>query len=255
MPAGRTDLDTGNLRGWVRSNGPRGVLLLHGGPGICYDYLDALLPELDGWTMACFQQRGLAPSTLEGPFDVSTAVADIESVLDVLGWDDAYLLGHSWGGHLGLHAACRLGRRVAGVLAVDPLGVVGDGGEEQFEAELLRRVPPEVRARVIELEDSEDEAEADEELRLLWPAYFANPAAAPPFVSLPLSQAAFLGLWADQEVQRPSLEAALPSLTVPLGIVMGAESPMPRSAGSDVVDLVPGAWLDVVSHAGTAGLG
>lgn len=247
----RVVLDTGRLRGWVRPAGHRRVLLLHGGPGIGYGYLDDLLPELDGWTVATFQQRGLPPSTLEGPFDVATAVADVTAVLDELGWTEGtYVLGHSWGGHLALHAARRLSGRLAGVLAVDPIGVVGDGGGEAFEAELLRRLPPEHRARVEEIGDTEDDQLADEALRLLWPAYFSSSAAAPPFVSLPMSQAAFLGLLRDQDEQRPVLAEALPSITVPLGIVMGASSPMPISAGSDIVERVSGAWLDVVPDAG-----
>jgi len=36
------------------------VLLLHGGPGMT-DYMQSLLPELDGYRAASFQQRGLAP--------------------------------------------------------------------------------------------------------------------------------------------------------------------------------------------------
>jgi len=248
---GRTEMDTGALRGWVRPDGPQRLLLLHGGPGIGYAYLDGLMAELDGWTVASFQQRGLPPSTLGGPFDIATGVADIAAVLGRLGWDrDTYLLGHSWGGHLALHAAWRLADRLAGVLTVDPDGVIGDGGSQEFEAELERRLSPDARARVQEIGDTADDELADEQLRLVWPAYFSTPAAAPPYVALPLSEQAFLGLMQDRNEQRSGLEAALPSLTVPLGVLVGAGSPMPRSAGADVVDRVPGAWLDVVEEAG-----
>ena len=33
------------------------MLLLHGGPGMT-DYMGSLLPELDGYRVALFQQRG-----------------------------------------------------------------------------------------------------------------------------------------------------------------------------------------------------
>jgi len=61
-------------------------------------------------------------------------VADIAALLDGLGWDTAYLMGHSWGGHLVFHAAAGISERLAGVLSVDPLGAVGDGGAEAVDA-------------------------------------------------------------------------------------------------------------------------
>jgi pimeloyl-ACP methyl ester carboxylesterase len=75
------------------------VLLLHGGPGMT-DYLESLLPELDGYRVASFQQRGVEPSTLAGPFDVPTLRDDVIDVLDALDWAAPTIIGHSWGGHL-----------------------------------------------------------------------------------------------------------------------------------------------------------
>lgn len=55
----------GEIVGWVRGDGPP-VLLLHGGPGLS-DYLDTLAAELSPIaTVARYQQRGLAPSVLDG---------------------------------------------------------------------------------------------------------------------------------------------------------------------------------------------
>src|SRR3954471_14358584 len=150
----RTELRAGELGGWLRpSHPPEGppVLLLHGGPGMAYTYLDSLADEIgDGYQVAAFQQRGLEPSTTGGPFDLETAVADVAAVLDALGWDRAWVLGHSWGGHLLLHCGVAIPERLLGGLAVDLLGGVGDGGEAAFEAELLRRTPPAAAARAKE---------------------------------------------------------------------------------------------------------
>jgi hypothetical protein len=71
-------------------------------------------------------------------------------------------------------------QRVHGGLAIDPLGAVGDGGFEAFDAELLRRTPERDRRRAQELDeramDGEGSSEEmDESLRLVWPAYFASP--------------------------------------------------------------------------------
>jgi pimeloyl-ACP methyl ester carboxylesterase len=99
------------------------VLLLHGGPGLGFDYLRDLAVELAQENdVAWYQQRGLAPSAAEGPFTVELDVADAGRVLDVLGRNTAYVVGHSWGGHLALHVAAALRERLLGVLAVDPLG-------------------------------------------------------------------------------------------------------------------------------------
>ena len=75
-------------------------------------------------TVAWHQQRGLAPSAAEGPYTVATDVGDVRRVLDALGWEKAYVVGHSWGGHLALHVAEAMPERLFAVLAVDPLGSV-----------------------------------------------------------------------------------------------------------------------------------
>jgi len=97
------------------------VLLVHGGPGLSYEYLDGLAAELGaGFRIAAFQQRGLAPSTLAGPFTIAQAIDDVIAVLDGLGWQQAVLVGHSWGGHLVLRVAATRADRLLGVLSVDP---------------------------------------------------------------------------------------------------------------------------------------
>lgn len=90
-------VDGGLLRGWVVGHGDP-VLLLHGGPGLPWTYLQALVDEIcDGYQVAAYQQRGLPPSTAGAPFDVPTQVGDVVAVLDGLGWDRAVVIGHSWG--------------------------------------------------------------------------------------------------------------------------------------------------------------
>jgi pimeloyl-ACP methyl ester carboxylesterase len=251
--------DHGELGGWasahVAPDGQR-VLLLHGGPGLSYGYVDGLAEDIGyAWTLASFQQRGLAPSTTEGPFDVATATADVVSVLDALGWDKATVIGHSWGGHLALHLAVAIPERLDGVLCVDLLGAVGDGGIAEFQAAMVARASQESLAMAEELDHKAMRGEAQpgdaiESLRLLWPSYYADPASAPPMPDIQMSVEAYAGLWASVGEQMAGLQQALPGVTVPMGIVMGECSPMPTSAGSDVAGLVPSAWLDVVPGAG-----
>ena len=247
--------ESGDLSGWMVGEGPR-VLAIHGGPGMSYDYLDDAVWELAArYRVATFQQRGIAPSTEHGEFTVAEAVADIKATLDGLGWETAYLMGHSWGGHLVLHAAVDIPQRLAGVLSVDPLGAVGDGGNEEFQAEMLARVPEIARERARELDEKDTAGQATPEetreaLSLVWPGYFADPLSAPPMPHVEFSQPASQGLWSDLTARMPALEASLGSITVPLGVLVGALSPMPPSAGTQTAEHISGAWTHVEPGAG-----
>jgi pimeloyl-ACP methyl ester carboxylesterase len=243
------------IRGRRAGSGPP-VLLLHGGPGLGFDYLRDLADELAQENdVAWYQQRGLAPSATEGPFTVASDVADARRVLDVLGWNTAYVVGHSWGGHLALHVATALPERLLGVLAVDPLGSVGDGRWPEFDEEIFRRTPEAVRARARELDELTTQGAADDELaleqmRLVWPAYFANPEAAPPMPQLRIASERSAQMGRSIIAELRALEARLPRIRVPVGFVHGSRSPMPLAASTDAAERIPGAWVDIVDGAG-----
>ena len=232
------------------------MLLLHGGPGLGFDYLRELADELAQENdVAWYQQRGLAPSAAAGPFTVGADVADARRVLDLLGWDRAYVVGHSWGGHLALHVATALPERLLGVLAVDPLGSVGDGRWPEFDEEIFRRTPEAVRARARELDELMAEGAANDELaleqmRLVWPAYFADPERAPPMPQLRMASERSAQMGRSILAELPTLEARLRLIGVPVGFVHGSRSPMPVAASTDAADSIPGAWVDVVDGAG-----
>ncbi len=243
------------IAGLRAGSGPP-VLLVHGGPGLGFEYLRDLADELAQENdVAWYQQRGLAPSVSEGPFTVATEVGDARRVLDALGWDKAYVVGHSWGGHLALHVAEALPERVFGVLAVDPLGSVGDGRWPEFDEEIFRRTPEEVRARARELDELTTDGAADDEMaleqmRLVWPAYFADPEQAPPMPALRMASECSAQLGRSILAQLPALEAGLPRIRVPVGFVHGSRSPMPVAAATDAADRIPDAWVEVVDGAG-----
>jgi pimeloyl-ACP methyl ester carboxylesterase len=248
-------VDGGAIGGWVTGDGPP-VLALHGGPGLSFAVMDELADELgDGYRVASYQQRGLAPSMTEGPYDVATHLADVRAVLDALGWEQAYVLGHSWGGHLALHVAVAMPQRLLGVLCVDPLGGVGDGGGAAFEAEMTARTPAGVRDRATELDERAmrgegTEADALESLRLVWPAYFPDWGSAPPMPEIAISVGAYAGGTTSLTEQLPALSAALGGVEVPVGVVAGSASPMPVAAARATVDAIPNGWLEVVEGAG-----
>ena len=233
------------------------MLLLHGGPGMSYVYIDGLAEELgDGYRVAAYQQRGVAPSTPEGPFAVEREVADALAVLDALAWERAWVVGHSWGGHLLLHIAIAAPERLYGGLAIEPLGGTGDGGLAAFEAEMSRRIPAGDRELAEELDAQalrgEGDAEAAlESMRLAWPAYFASPEHVMPFRDTEASVPAYAGLFDSLQQALPRLASGLPGVQVPFGFVAGERSPMPHDqAAGATARAMPGAWLEVVPGAG-----
>jgi pimeloyl-ACP methyl ester carboxylesterase len=227
-----------------------------GGPGLGFDYLRDLADELAQENdVAWYQQRGLEPSAAEGPYTVAADVGDARRVLDALGWQTAYVVGHSWGGHLALHVAEAMPERLLGVLAVDPLGPVGDGRWPEFDEEIFRRTPEAVRARARELDELAMAGAADDELALegmglVWSAYFADPERAPPMPELQISSERSAEMVPSILAALPALEAGLPHIRVPVGFVHGSLSPMPLAASTDGAERIPGAWLEVVEGAG-----
>ena len=238
--------DAGRLGGWVTGEGPP-VLVLHGGPGMGAEYLDLMVDEIvdAAYRVAVFQQRGLSPSTTEGPFTLARALSDALAVADALGWRRFWLVGHSWGGHLALHLAVAAEERLLGVLSVDPVGALGDGGLERFNQARVARVDLSVRPRLegvlSELDTHSTTALYRELLDLAWPAYFADPANAPPMGPTRVDARAGDGLGLDMVNAMPALAAALPALRLPMVFVGADGSPIPSEAVRETAALVPGA--------------
>jgi pimeloyl-ACP methyl ester carboxylesterase len=243
----------GSIGGWVAGQGIP-LVLLHGGPGLGYEYLDDLATELSAsYRVASFQQRGLEPSTTTGPYTVEQALADVVAVLDHLGWDRAVVAGHSWGGTLALRLAAAHPERLLGVLGIDTIGVVGDGGMAAFRTELRARTSKRDAARLAELEQREhdgDTAATIEALRILGPLYFADPTR-PPIPDTRFSLAAHKGFSEDREVGAEQAAERLAKGDVRYGLLAGAGSPIPwGQAARPTVDLSPLAFLSVVPNAG-----
>jgi pimeloyl-ACP methyl ester carboxylesterase len=246
----------GALHAWCQGSGPP-VVVLHGGPGLS-EYTQALVGELDdAFTVYRYQQRGLAPSTTSGPFDIETHVADAVAVLDGIGLERAYIVGHSWGGHLAMHLAARHPDRLLGLVSVDPLGAIPDGGEADMERIMTERISPEGLSKALELDRRAMAGEgtpddALESLAILWPSYFSPHAAAPPMPDIELSIPCYAGTFDSihEQFALGTLQTLLPGLEVPSFFLLGADSPIPPEHGIASAALIPGARYEVLDECG-----
>ena len=236
------------------------ALLLHGGPGIGAEMLVGLVEELDGLIDGVLpQQRGLAPSTLAGPRDVEAHVADAIALLDHLGWERAWMIGHSWGGHLGMHVAVAHPERVAGLIGIETLGAIPDGGSGALTENLVARLTPEERSDLDALLEREAEGDEDpalmaEILLTLWPSYsHAHGAAIPPgYLRLeqPLGDGGDTMPSVTAHFEARTLERGLPNLELPALFIHGEGDPLPPSASIETAALIPGARVQIVEECG-----
>ena len=159
-------------------------------------------------------------------------VADALAVLDALAWERAWVVGHSWGGHLLLHLAVAAPGRLLGGLAVEPLGGTGDGGLAAFEAEMSRRIPEGDRRSPRSSMPGRCAGRAARggarQPALAWPAYFASPGHVMPFRETETSVPAYAGLF-------ESLQQALPRLASELAGRAGAARVRRRDAQPDAL--------------------
>lgn len=252
----RIETPAGSIVGRRKGTGPP-ALILHGGPGLS-DYTEGLAAELaDVFETFRYQQRGLAPTTIEAPYTVEAHVEDALAVLDGLELDPTVVVGHSWGGHLAMHVAVAAFPRVSAAVIVDPLGAVPDGGEQELEESIMARLPAGLARRVEAIDkriaDGEGgDADALESFRIVWPYYFARPESAPPMPEMRLSLQAFTDTCASvrEHFERETLARELPRSSCPLLFIHGRESPIPWRRSEESVRLAPSATLEVVDECG-----
>jgi proline iminopeptidase len=113
----------------VRGDNPKAsyLLLLHGGPGysahMFYPWGKSLEKSLNVVYLdqrGCGESERLTPETMK-TFTVKNLLADIEAVRAFLKIDSWFVLGHSWGGMLGLEYAAQSPKRVRGYIHMNGL--------------------------------------------------------------------------------------------------------------------------------------
>jgi len=168
----------------VYGSGP--VCLVHpGGPGVFWEYLR--MPAVEQHlTMVYVEAMGTGASgrlaTHPNGYTRSYYAKVIGALIDHLGQDEVYLLGHSYGGFVAQRFALDHPDRLTGLILYESAPVTGDEhGEEasrQVQAFAARNADnaelPTVLAALQSVGSITDDVELTRALRALMPAYFAD---------------------------------------------------------------------------------
>lgn len=231
------------------------ALLLHGGPAVP-DYTGGCARELQGlFEVVRYTQRGVTPSLVPGPYSIESHRADALAVLDAVGWERAWAIGHSWGGHLALHLLVACPERLLGVVCIDPLGAYGDIFGE-YGRRLRDGLTAGQVARLDEIEALRRTGRVTEDALVeryaaVWPLFFADrrPAiAAPAHVGVECSTDTNESI--REHFERGTLVDGLQRTTLPALFIHGELDPMPTRSATDTARLIPGARMEIVPACG-----
>jgi proline iminopeptidase len=166
----------GVFRVWTQRSGPETgpqVLLLHGGPGATHEYFESLIPALveAGFGVIAYDQLGSHAS--DQPSDpalwsVERFVDEVEQVRVALGLDatNLVLLGHSWGGVLGIEYALAHGENVRALIISNMMSSIPAYNRYAREV-IMPTIDPVALARIQELEATGETAHPDYEALLM----------------------------------------------------------------------------------------
>jgi proline iminopeptidase len=157
-PAGKYKVFTQRI-----GNNPKiKVLLLHGGPGGCHEFFkcfESFFPK-EGIEFYYYDQLGSHYS--DKPADTTLwrlprFVEEVEQVRKALGLDSSnfYLLGHSWGGILGMEYALKYQRNLKGLIISNMMSSCPDYGK-YAQAVLAPQFDPKVLDTIRQLEAKGD---------------------------------------------------------------------------------------------------
>ncbi len=250
----RVAIGGGALCGHRGGSGPP-ALVLHGGPAWS-DYTEGCAAELGGRLQTHrYTQRGTPPSAGGGPYTIEAHMWDALAVLDHFGVEQAWAVGHSWGGHLALHLAVAHPERILGVVGVSPLGAFNRVFEE-FSRNMEGRLTPAQEERIAAIEAARrrgevTEADLIERMGYIWPHWFADPAAAPEaptHVGVDCSTETNASI--SHHFRLSTLATGLPSLAMPALFVHGEDDPMPVSTSLETAALIRGAVVETIPGCG-----
>jgi 3-oxoadipate enol-lactonase len=193
-------------------------------------------PWAQDFAIAAYDQRGLGQSSVPpGPYAMADYADDAAALLDVLAWEDALVMGISFGGMVAQEIALGAGDRVTRLV----LACTSSGGEGGASYPLHEVYGADVDTRsdqMVELLDTR--CAHDSQLRaglLAWMTAGPRPAEVPPGLRRQLEARRHHDTW-----------ARLPGLTIPTLVAAGRYDGIAPLANSEALARqIPGARLQV----------
>jgi proline iminopeptidase len=246
-----------------QGNGPA-LLVCHGGPGL-WDYLGPVAEVVDDLvTVYRFDQRACGRSLGEPPYDVPTALADLEALRVHWGQDAWIVAGHSWGASLALLYCLTYPTRARALIYLAGTGV-DPAWHPAYKANQATRLGPdgqrridELRARQAHASGAEYAALDREVCTLSWATDFGDQRDA-----WERARRLFVGdllpnyevnrqLVADERqwIAREATPKRLAGLDLPALVVHGEADPRPAWAAEDLARRLPHAELAIMPGVG-----
>lgn len=239
------------------------LIVIHGGPGLSQDYL---LPQLNALAAnhfvifydqrACGRSTGnISPETI----NMATYLNDIEAVRKHFNLDKVSILGHSWGGFLGMQYAIAYPGSIEKLILSNSMSASSDE-YYIFVMEWLRRVAP-FQNEINKLKNAPEFLAGDPDIneqynRIIFRTYCYLPEKAD-LLNIKLSKTAILNGEKVREYMRKEifekcfdLYPALKKLKVPTLIIHGDADPILSSAAENIHLSIPGSKYILMEHCG-----
>lgn len=139
------------------------LLILHGGPGVPYNYLEVFKKIADERPVIFYDQLGVGKSkTFKRNKDLWTIeryVSELEALVTNLHLDKFYLFGHSWGGALAINYTLKNPNKVESLVLASPL--VSTELWVADSKKLLNEITPET-AKIVSILEEQGETDSEE---------------------------------------------------------------------------------------------
>lgn len=172
----------GTFNVWTKRMGdnPRiKVLLLHGGPGVTHEYLEAVNDFFPAAGIEYYFYDQLGSFHSDQPddpdlWDIPRFVDEVEQVRQALGLnqDNFFLLGQSWGGLLGIEYALQYQQHLKGLIVSNMMSSI-PAYNEYAKTVLMPQMDPDALAEIQSLEAAGD-TENPRYMELLVPHHYMH---------------------------------------------------------------------------------
>ncbi len=246
-----------------QGHGPA-LVCCHGGPGL-WDYLEPVAAMVDDLaTVYRYDQRSCGRSTGSPPYDVATAVTDLEALRAHWQLEQWTLFGHSWGATLALAYCLAHPSRVRALIYHSGIGIDAAWKAEyaRNKAALLhpdeQRQIDELRAQLPLLQGTEYDETERAYCELSWSIDFADRSrgrelARQLFVSgqhINFEVNKMLGQDSDRFAQQKDMPEQLANLHIPTLVIHGALDPRSARFARHLAACIPSAIYIEIPNVG-----